>query len=74
MYSTNLGGEDQTFGQGIAADSNGCAYVTGHTDCGDFPVKKAYQGAPGVAFDAFVTKLALQATNTTAVDWLLLLD
>jgi len=74
VYSTYLGGEDQTFGQGIAADGNGFAYVTGHTDCGDFPVKKAYQGAPGGSFDAFVTKLALQDTSTTAVDWLLLLD
>ena len=49
-----------------------CAYVTGHTDCGDYPTKKAYQGAIGGAFDAFVTKLTLKTDTTAAVDLLLL--
>jgi hypothetical protein len=72
VFSTYLGGVDQTFGQGIAVDSRGCAYVTGHTDCSNFPTRNAYQGSIAGAFDAFVTKLSLAATNTPAVNLLLL--
>ena len=42
VYSTLLGaGTSSTFGQGIALDSSGNAYVTGYTFAADFPVVNA---------------------------------
>jgi hypothetical protein len=38
VYSTYLGGTNFDVGQGIVADSNGNAYVTGYTDSTNFPV------------------------------------
>ncbi len=38
LYSTFLGGNVTDFGQGIAIDSAGNAYITGYTDSHDFPV------------------------------------
>ena len=38
MYATYLGGSDDDYGDAIALDSAGNAYVAGHTDSGDFPV------------------------------------
>lgn len=37
VYSTRLGGSTSDFGQGIAVDSNGNAYVAGFTESTDFP-------------------------------------
>lgn len=61
-YSTYLGGS-QSFeiGNGIAADPDGNAYVTGQTVSTDFPVLNAFQATKGDtftsgSFDAFVTK------------------
>src|ERR1051326_605392 len=55
-YSTFLGGTGTSFetAAGIAADSNGSAYVTGYTNSVDFPVTSGtYQGL----YDVFVTRL-----------------
>jgi hypothetical protein len=38
VYSTFLGGTDADFGNGIAVDSAGNAYVTGTTDSVEFPI------------------------------------
>jgi len=60
VYSTYLGGSGDDFGQGIAVDSSGNAYVTGLTDSRNFPTRNAYQsslaGNAGSA-DAFLVKL-----------------
>ncbi len=53
VYSTFLGGSDWTYGQGIAVDGMGNAYVTGYTQATNFPTYNAYQLSGG----AFVTKL-----------------
>src|SRR5439155_12585149 len=48
------------FGQGIAVDANGNAYITGMTDSQDFPTANAYQSSlagNGSSPDAFVAKL-----------------
>ncbi len=56
-YSTYLGGTGGDFGQGIAADSTGDAYVTGSTQSSDFPVANPLQATLGGGSDAFVTEL-----------------
>jgi hypothetical protein len=64
-YSTYLGGSSDDYGNGIAVDSSGNAYVTGWTESTDFPTKNPYQGTyGGVYSDAFVTKLSDTASPT----------
>jgi len=56
VYSTYLGGSGADWGNGIAVDSGGNAYVTGITFSTDFPTTAgAFQSA--VSGGAFVTKL-----------------
>ena len=57
-YSTYLGGSNQDYGNGIAVDTSGNAYVTGYTYSEDFPTASAvYESLRGGQYDAFVTKL-----------------
>src|SRR5205823_3916728 len=53
------------YGDAIAIDSEGYAYVTGFTDSADFPTKNAYQSslAHAGAENAFVTKLNKDGTG-----------
>ncbi len=62
VYSTYLGGSHQEYGNGIAVDSKGNAYVTGQTQSTDFPTKNLYK-ASGGHIDPFVTKV--NATGNT---------
>lgn len=60
IYSTYLGGSDIDAVRGIAVNSSGSAYVTGHTSSSNFPVTKgAFQTASQNinSFNAFVTEL-----------------
>ena len=70
VYSTYLGGADDDFGESVAVDSSGSAYLTGFTTSGDFPVtsgafQATYQGSSPVFVggpetgDAFVAKFQL---------------
>ena len=57
-YSTYLGGTTTDEGQGIAADEDGNAYVTGYTSSIDFPLRNQYQsGTVMGSTNAFVTRL-----------------
>jgi hypothetical protein len=57
VYSTYLGGGDSDFGQGIAVDAGGNAYVTGSTLSTNFPTATPMQTATAGNSDAFVTKV-----------------
>ena len=56
IYSTYLGGEVWEWGQDIAVDGNGCAYVTGNTNSLAFPVSNPLNPSNSGGFDIFVTK------------------
>lgn len=65
FYSTYLGGIAVDEAQGIAADADGFAYVTGYTSSTNFPITaNAVQtnlngtGVEVLIYDAFVTKIA----------------
>jgi uncharacterized repeat protein (TIGR01451 family) len=53
-YSTYLGGTASDFGNAVAVDSSGSAYVTGNTLSSDFPTVGAVQ--PSATGSAFLTK------------------
>lgn len=57
IYSTYLGGSGLEYGNDIAVDAAGNAYVTGTTLSPDFPTLNAYDRTLGSTRDAFVTKL-----------------
>ena len=57
VYSTYLGGGGIDFGNSIAVDSAGNAYVTGNADSSNFPTANALQPTNSGYYDAFVTKL-----------------
>jgi hypothetical protein len=56
-YSTYLLGDGGDYGQGIAVDAAGNAYVTGLTTSSNFPTLNAFQANYGGDQDVFVTKL-----------------
>jgi hypothetical protein len=57
-YSTFLGGTVNDFGEGIAVDERGRAYVTGETSSDDYPTTPgAFDRTFNGEDDAFVTKL-----------------
>ena len=63
-YATYLGGADLDDGRSIAVDQTGSAYVTGYTECLNFPIVNAFQPTYGgttstfCSGDAFVAKLS----------------
>ncbi len=57
VYSTYLGGSDWEYGNGMAVDGSGNAYISGRTFSSDFPTEGEYQTHQG-GYDAFVTKLS----------------
>ncbi len=63
VYSTYLGGSSSDYGEGIAVDSEGCAYVTGDTRSTDFPTRDHFQESISGPQDAFVAKLSADGTD-----------
>jgi hypothetical protein len=67
VYSTYLGGSGDDYGDGIAVDSAGNAYITGSTTSTNFPTSNALHASCAdssgcSAGDAFVTKLNAAGT------------
>ena len=57
VYSTFLGGSSDDYGNGIAVNTSGNAYVTGVTYSTDFPTTSgAFQATSSGSSDAFVTE------------------
>jgi hypothetical protein len=56
-YGTYLGGSGGDFGNAIALDAAGGAYVTGYTSSANFATPGAFDVTYGGSFDAFVAKL-----------------
>lgn len=61
VYSTYLGGQDNSFGYDIDADAEGKAYLTGATEAANFPTTDAYDRSIAQQ-DAFVTSFAVSGT------------
>jgi len=67
VYSTYLGGGNDDFGDSIAVDAAGGAYITGYT-YGSFPTANALQASSGGGSqDAFVAKI--RGTRSGSVPW-----
>jgi len=64
VYSSYLGGSSNDYGQGIAVDSQGSAYVTGITYSTDFPTENPLYGPElnGNPYEVFVTKFNAAGT------------
>jgi hypothetical protein len=64
VYATYLGGFALDFGEGIAMDGAGAAFVTGRTRSPDFPTTpEAYDTTANGFEDAFVVKFDLHCTG-----------
>ena len=57
-YSTYLGGSGDDYGDGIAVDGSGIAYLVGGTSSSDFPTQNAYDASNNGNLDAFITRLS----------------
>lgn len=58
FYSTYLGGSNEDFAQGIAADARGNIYIVGRTYSDDFPTSNgAYDETHNGEYDMFVSKM-----------------
>lgn len=58
IYSTYIAGTGGEYGNGVAADAAGNAYVAGQTDSTDFPTANPLQSAPSNAVGtAFLTRI-----------------
>ncbi len=55
VFSTFLGGNNLERGSGIATDAGGNCYVTGRSNSGDFPTKRAVRPPRGLD-DAFISR------------------
>ena len=70
VYSTFLGGNSVNYGNAIAVDSSGNAWVTGYTASTDFPVVNALQAASGGGYDAFVSEIGASGTALVSSTYL----
>jgi len=58
IYTTTLSGTGDSYGQAIAVDPSGNAYIAGYTEAPDFPTTPgAWQAISGGSIDAFIAKL-----------------
>lgn len=66
VYSSFLGGTSNDYGQGIAVDSAGSAYLTGETNSADFPATAGtYDPSLNGGYDVFASKLSSDGSTLT---------
>ncbi|MFC1526204.1 SBBP repeat-containing protein, partial [Candidatus Latescibacterota bacterium] len=65
VFSTYLGGTGADYGNAIAVDGSGDAYVTGTTQSSDFPTTESWDQTLSGPQDAFITKLSGDGTART---------
>ena len=70
VYSTYLGGSSIDYGESIAVDSGGLAYLAGYTSSSDFPILNGDQPVNGGGYDAFVAKLNAAGSAIMESDYL----
>ncbi|MGH3675395.1 MAG: SBBP repeat-containing protein, partial [Mycobacterium sp.] len=70
VYSALLGGSQNSSGNGIAVDSAGNAYVTGHITGTNFSAISAFQPIYGGSGDGFVAKLNSSGTQLEYASYL----
>ncbi len=58
LYSTYIGGSGNDNGWAIAVNKEGTVYITGSTECPDYPIKNAFQPTMAGAYDAILTTLS----------------
>jgi hypothetical protein len=63
IYSTYLGGIAAETGRGIVLDAVGKAYVTGHTNSGNFPLNNPLQTENKGDYDVFVTIISADGSS-----------
>jgi hypothetical protein len=61
LYSSFIGGSGSDYGVGIAIDSSGAAYITGHTNSDDYPLVNARDSTFGGETECIVSKLNISA-------------
>ncbi len=70
-YATFLGGSDWDYGEAIAVDGSGAAYVTGYTESSDFPTTPgAFDRTHNGYADAFVVMLNASGSSLTYATFL----
>ena len=68
VYSTFLGGTGGDFGNAIAADASGSAYVAGFTDSTNFPTQNAFESSPNnLSGTAFLTRIDTTSTGNASL-------
>ncbi len=63
IFSTYLGGSETEQILGMAVDSEGAAYVTGHTMSSNFPTENPIQESTAGGIDAFIAKINASGTS-----------
>ncbi len=70
IYSTYIGGSSFDYGNAVAVDGGGNAYVAGMTSSWDFPVVNPVQAAIAGDYDGFVVKINGAGTLETFGTWI----
>jgi hypothetical protein len=68
LLSTYFGGAGNDYGEGIAVDTGGNAYVTGWTYSANFPTQNPFQSSIAGGEDAFVSKFLVTANPVPYVN------